>query len=665
MNSIIPYPGGKSKVRDKLLALVPKHSCWVEVFCGACWVTLAKSPTVSDLEVINDKDQGLINLWMTIREKPGEFIAQAWFSVRSRAQFDRYKENRGRPRKPIPDVEAAWEYWYLIQNSFTGSIGYPRWKYSPGGGKPTTRRAHHLDLIQMEPRIMEVYRRLQKVDIECLDFRDCIDRYDRPGTFFFCFPPGQLIRTQNEQLIPIERINVDDVLFGGRSVQQRLQRRYSGELYSIRVQGVPWTLRVTRDHPILRVPARPPDTRQDLRTLDERRKQIELVPAHNLKKGDYLFVPLDGRSEEIKWQIDYETRKHGKRVPICFNIKSNEHKLFRLFGFYSAEGNLWRNKKGYVYGLTLTWNAQEDKLAEESRAYAQTIFIGAKVSRHPGQPNDSVQTVRITTANVGDFFNYYVPGKAHTKSLHPDLMTAPIKWQKELLRGWLDGDGGLYHVPEKNKYKLTGTTVSQDLAWQMYLIALRCGLRPSAKLREYRKDLWAWDIYFTCVEDIEALGYPVEYKVARPTRKILDNHILSRIMDIRSIAYDGLVYNLHVSVDSLLCASGIMVHNCDPPYWDRKSGPQDYAIKFTRKDHKDLAEILCTIKGKFLLTYDDSITVRDAYNWAHIKAHNFGYSVPHAGSAGESTTGQELIITNYDTAGVLGPLFVQNLDFVV
>ena len=181
----------------------------------------------------------------------------------------------------MPDVEAAWEYWYLINSSYTGSIGYPRWKYSPSQGKPTTRRAHHADIVAMYPRILEIYYRLQKVDIECLDFRDCIDRYDRPSTMFYC----------------------------------------------------------------------------------------------------------------------------------------------------------------------------------------------------------------------------------------------------------------------------------------------------------------------------------------------------------------------------------------DPPYWERRSGPQDYAVRFTEQDHLDLAEILCSIQGKFLLTYDDSFKVRDAYDWAYIKPIQFTYSSPHAGSAGESTTGEELIISNYDTAGVMGPLF--------
>ena len=189
MNSIIPYPGGKSIIAKKLISMVPKHSCWAEVFCGAAWVTFAKDPNMSDLEVINDKDQGLINFWIAIREKPEEFLAQSEFAVRSRAQFDIYKPNKGRPRGPMPDVGAAWEYWYLINSSYTGSIGYPRWKYSPSGGKPTTRRVHYDSLVTMYPRILEIYHRLKRVDIECLDFRDCIGRYDRPGTFFFCDPP--------------------------------------------------------------------------------------------------------------------------------------------------------------------------------------------------------------------------------------------------------------------------------------------------------------------------------------------------------------------------------------------------------------------------------------------------------------------------------------------
>ena len=139
MNSIIPYPGGKSQIRDKLLALVPKHSCYVELFCGACWVTFAKSPSTSDNEIINDKDRGLINFWLTIKERPEEFLAQSEFSVRSRAQFDIYKPNRGQPRKEMPDVEAAWEYWYLINSTFTASMSYPRWKYAPSVCFPNKR----------------------------------------------------------------------------------------------------------------------------------------------------------------------------------------------------------------------------------------------------------------------------------------------------------------------------------------------------------------------------------------------------------------------------------------------------------------------------------------------------------------------------------------------
>ncbi|KAA0248319.1 MAG: DNA adenine methylase [Candidatus Jettenia sp.] len=35
----------------------------------------------------------------------------------------------------------------------------------------------------------DVARRLQGVTIECLDYRECIQRYDSKDTLFFCDPP--------------------------------------------------------------------------------------------------------------------------------------------------------------------------------------------------------------------------------------------------------------------------------------------------------------------------------------------------------------------------------------------------------------------------------------------------------------------------------------------
>jgi len=187
-NSIIPYPGGKSLMADTYLKMVPPHRLWCEVFCGAAHVTLHKDPKTSEVEVISDIFDHLINFWQVIKTMPEEFLRCADMEVRSRRIFEDYMEVLNRPVNPRPNPQAAWQFWYLIRSSFTGSLSYPRWKYNKLN-RPVSRHVHLASVLKKWPDIMAVYDRLQYVDIECIDFRDCLGRYDSNGAFFFCDPP--------------------------------------------------------------------------------------------------------------------------------------------------------------------------------------------------------------------------------------------------------------------------------------------------------------------------------------------------------------------------------------------------------------------------------------------------------------------------------------------
>jgi DNA adenine methylase len=57
----------------------------------------------------------------------------------------------------------------------------------PAFGYGTTGRAH-LGRSSFS-MVRKCHRRLDGVYVENLDFEDCIKRYDRPHTFFYCDPP--------------------------------------------------------------------------------------------------------------------------------------------------------------------------------------------------------------------------------------------------------------------------------------------------------------------------------------------------------------------------------------------------------------------------------------------------------------------------------------------
>lgn len=87
---------------------------------------------------------------------------------------------------------------------------------------------------------------------------------------------------------------------------------------------------------------------------------------------------------------------------------------------------------------------------------------------------------------------------------------------------------------------------------------------------------------------------------------------------------------------------------CDPPYYNT----EDYYdnVGFTTKDHKRLAEALCSMKGKFLLSYNDCPEIVKIYsrNGIFIETTSRLSNIAQRYEAGKQYA--ELLISNYDTA---------------
>ena len=67
-----PYIGGKYNLLKALLPLVPRHHIYVEVFGGAANLLFNKPP--SPVEVYNDIDGELVNLFLVVRDRSKDFV---------------------------------------------------------------------------------------------------------------------------------------------------------------------------------------------------------------------------------------------------------------------------------------------------------------------------------------------------------------------------------------------------------------------------------------------------------------------------------------------------------------------------------------------------------------------------------------------------------------
>jgi DNA adenine methylase len=153
------------------------HTCYCEPFCGAAWVLFAKEP--SKVEVINDLDGELVTFWRVIQNHLEEFLRYFKWAVVSRRLFE--LEQKKDP-VTLTDIQRAVRYFYLQRNAFGGKT-YGR---TFGTGATSGPR---LNLGNMEETLLDIHWRLERVTVEHLDARKCIQVYDRPGTFFYIDPP--------------------------------------------------------------------------------------------------------------------------------------------------------------------------------------------------------------------------------------------------------------------------------------------------------------------------------------------------------------------------------------------------------------------------------------------------------------------------------------------
>jgi DNA adenine methylase len=182
LSSPIKWVGGKSRLRKHIIPLLPAHTCYVEPFAGAAWVLFGKRP--SDVEILNDKEQELITFFRVVKEKPEELIASFDWELVSRAEFKRLANL---DFSQLTDVQRAHRFYYLIMAGWGGELHYPRFQTSITDGGHGNRLFGALKTLRQ--RLEPIHKRLSTVIIENLDWRECIDRYDRLGTVMYIDPP--------------------------------------------------------------------------------------------------------------------------------------------------------------------------------------------------------------------------------------------------------------------------------------------------------------------------------------------------------------------------------------------------------------------------------------------------------------------------------------------
>lgn len=183
MKTPISYYGGKQRLVPEILPLIPKHTQYVEPFCGGAAVFWAKPP--SPHEVINDLDGRVVNFYRVLQTRFTELQSMILGTLHSEAEHRWAKSVLADAE--ADEVDRAWAFWVQTSMSFSNKIG-AGFAFSMRVREGATQCGNMIRNRRNE--FVEAYsERLDGAEIFSRDAVDLIRLKDSPTTFFYIDPP--------------------------------------------------------------------------------------------------------------------------------------------------------------------------------------------------------------------------------------------------------------------------------------------------------------------------------------------------------------------------------------------------------------------------------------------------------------------------------------------
>lgn len=181
------YYGGKTRLADRIVALLPPHEHYVEPFAGSLAVLLAKKP--SRIETVNDRDQLLMAFWQALRDKPAELARACALTPHSRAEYvDAKALAETGLLDEMDEVEKARLVWVQISQGRTGTLRKTGWRFYIDPAGTTSSMPAYLEAYVN--RMATAAERLHNVSLECRPGLEVIQQYGAfTDTCLYVDPP--------------------------------------------------------------------------------------------------------------------------------------------------------------------------------------------------------------------------------------------------------------------------------------------------------------------------------------------------------------------------------------------------------------------------------------------------------------------------------------------
>jgi len=399
---------------------------------------------------------------------------------------------------------------------------------------------------------------------------------DRITVNAWCFLPGTMVWMADGTRKPIEEICVGDMVLSGEGLPRRVttvfRRHVDEEIVGLRVKNSQETVWCTTNHGFNAVKA-------DAVRCHDKTTFVKCKPD-----GDGCFCSRCGRKDDPYVFGKVESGQLGERdilympvpklEPVSNDPLLSNPEAIELLGYYAAEGFVAHNR------VTFSLGSHEKQLAVRIEELVGKLFAEGQI--HTRSDRSTEIYVDCSNAKLAAFVLRHCGQGSLTKRLSFELMSVEPGLLLRFLVAWLDGDGG---QEKYNSGIFVGNTSSENLAWQMRMLCLRCGLVAHVFRAHSQKTMVsptngetypAAPRYYVKIRGKSALKlaecFSSEfYRFAAIERSyerdgccfIHKDKAIQWINTVKRSGYIGFVHNIEVEIDhTYVVGYGVSVRNC-------------------------------------------------------------------------------------------------------
>lgn len=386
-----------------------------------------------------------------------------------------------------------------------------------------------------------------------------------------CFLPDTMVSMADGTHKPIQDVRPGDRVLthdGVGTVLNLWENAYHGEIVGLTRAGSSRQVWATADHGLMANTSMRGNTGSPSTKTYRDRKAVQdkaawgRVEAGDLRVGDWLMgtygdavqerpsvalsdlhphvVTRDGRG-----RLETPTARSARVYEGASLPEFDYTEAFAvLLGYYLAEGNVEHvNVHGVPRIVQWTFGVGEAEYVQEVVSALDVLGAGeAKI-----YPHHNRILVKVSNATLALLLSRLTGTRAANKTLHPDLMQAPLEFQEVLLRTYLNGDG----------CESCAGTASLELARQLVTVGARLG-HYIPRQHTSTNNLGPAN---------RATGNPIYYvetagRFMQGRERLGENFYGSRVTGIDRQDYCGPVYNLNVDNQHTYAVEDTVVFNC-------------------------------------------------------------------------------------------------------